>query len=81
MHAFLIRITIKTIQIYQKTISSDHGAGKYIKPHHRCIFYPSCSQYMIDAIEKKGLLIGITKGVYRILRCNPFNKGGVDLIE
>ena len=81
MRAFFIRGIIGIILIYQKTLSSDHGAGKYIKPHHRCIFYPSCSQYMIDAIEKRGLFVGITKGLYRILRCNPFNKGGVDLAD
>lgn len=42
-----------------------------------CLFIPSCSNYMILAIEKYGLIKGITKGVKRILRCVPPN-GGVD---
>ena len=43
-----------------------------------CRFQPTCSQYMIEAIEKKGLLRGVLKGVWRILRCNPLFPGGYD---
>ena len=43
-----------------------------------CRFYPSCSVYTIDAIEKDGLFIGMIKGIKRVLRCNPFSKGGYD---
>lgn len=44
----------------------------------RCRFYPSCSQYMIQAIEKHGLLRGTLMGTKRILRCHPWNDGGYD---
>jgi len=44
-----------------------------------CRFYPSCSDYTVLVIKKYGLLKGFKKGVWRILRCNSFNKGGVDL--
>ncbi len=43
-----------------------------------CRFYPTCSNYMILAIEKYGVLKGFIKGIFRILRCNPFSKGGID---
>lgn len=43
-----------------------------------CKYHPSCSTYMIQAIEKYGCIKGIFKGIIRILRCNPFSKGGYD---
>lgn len=43
-----------------------------------CRYYPSCSDYAIDAISRDGLLKGCGKGVWRILRCNPWSQGGVD---
>ena len=43
-----------------------------------CRFYPSCSQYTIEAVEKYGALKGISKGMKRILHCHPFSKGGYD---
>lgn len=46
-----------------------------------CRFYPSCSQYAIDAISKYGAFKGIGMAVWRILRCNPFNKGGYDPVK
>ncbi len=44
-----------------------------------CRFYPSCSSYAHQAVEKYGTLKGLQKGFLRILKCNPFNKGGIDL--
>ncbi len=44
-----------------------------------CRFYPTCSVYAELAINKYGLTIGGARAVWRILRCNPFNKGGIDL--
>ena len=46
----------------------------------RCRFYPSCSQYAKDAVLKHGLLRGISLAVRRIVRCNPWNPGGVDFV-
>jgi len=46
-----------------------------------CRFYPSCSQYAIEAIEKYGAFKGGIMTTYRILRCNPFNKGGYDPVK
>ena len=43
-----------------------------------CRFEPSCSQYFIEAVQKYGPLKGTLKGIWRILRCNPWNPGGYD---
>jgi len=43
-----------------------------------CRFAPTCSQYMIEAIEKYGIVKGIFKGIVRILKCHPFHPGGID---
>ncbi len=54
---------------------------KYLSPLKRyptCRFIPTCSEYAILAIEKYGLWKGGIKAIYRLLRCHPFCKGGVD---
>ena len=48
---------------------------------NRCIYTPSCSSYTYQAIEKYGIFRGIIKGFLRILRCNPFAKGGFDPVK
>lgn len=67
------------IKLYQKTISPDHGLPRYAFPHGYCRFFPSCSEYGYQVIKKRGLVIGLPKTLWRILRCNPWGKGGVDL--
>lgn len=53
---------------------------KHISPHlpRACIYTPTCSEYCIEAIERFGVLKGGALTVKRILRCNPFMKGGLD---
>ena len=67
------------IRLYQKTFSPDHGPLKRLFPNGYCRFYPSCSEYGHLAIKKHGLALGLPKTLWRILRCNPWSKGGVDL--
>lgn len=69
------------IRIYQKTLSPDHGPLKTLFPHGYCRFQPSCSEYTYQAIEKYGMIKGTIMGSWRILRCNPFNKGGEDPVK
>jgi putative membrane protein insertion efficiency factor len=45
----------------------------------QCRFYPSCSEYAEMAIESKGVLRGSAKTFYRVLRCHPLSRGGVDM--
>ncbi len=56
---------------------------KNISPLKRpcCRFYPSCSQYALEALEKYGVLRGGFMAIKRILRCNPLNEGGYDPVK
>ena len=45
---------------------------------HTPVYYPTCSQYTLECINNYGALAGIAMGMWRILRCNPFSKGGYD---
>jgi len=46
-----------------------------------CRFVPTCSEYMIASLKKKGLFLGLLKGLWRIVRCNPFSPGGYDPVK
>jgi len=65
------RFLIAAIRFYQVCLSP-------LKMRCHCRFYPTCSQYAIEAIEKYGPWKGSLLAVWRILRCNPFSKGGYD---
>lgn len=71
-------VALLLILLYQKTISPDHGLLKAKYPYGFCRFYPTCSEYGFQVIQKRGLLVGVPLLVWRILRCNPWSKGGVD---
>jgi len=75
----LFLITI--ISLYQKTISPDHGSFGRFYSNGFCRYYPSCSQYAKDALEKYGFFRGVALSFWRLLRCNPWSKGGVDMVE
>ena len=65
------KLCIWMISMYQKYISP-------IKPYGHCKYYPTCSNYAIEAYKKYGFFKGTVLAVWRILRCNPFSKGGYD---
>ncbi|MFA6023835.1 MAG: membrane protein insertion efficiency factor YidD [Candidatus Gracilibacteria bacterium] len=67
------------IRLYQVTLSPDHSWLRHIFPGGFCRFTPSCSAYTHEAIGKYGAIRGSLKGLWRILRCNPWSKGGLDL--
>ena len=70
------KILVKLIMWYQKTISVWLDS-KNIK----CKYYPTCSEYTKQAIEKYGVVKGVMLGMWRIIRCNPFSKGGYDPLK
>lgn len=72
---------VRLIKIYQKTLSPDHGPIKIFYPHGYCRFYPTCSEYGVDAVSKYGIFKGGIMTTYRVLRCNPWNKGGHDPVK
>ncbi len=63
-------LLILLVRGYQWTLSPFIG--------RQCRFYPTCSQYFIDAVHKHGALLGSVRGVLRICRCHPFHPGGYD---
>ncbi|ADR18938.1 membrane protein insertion efficiency factor YidD [Calditerrivibrio nitroreducens] len=73
LHKILKKLLLEMINFYQMAISPFLG--------NNCRFYPSCSAYAKEAIEKKGVFKGILLSIWRILRCNPFNKGGIDHVK
>lgn len=48
---------------------------------HSCRYNPTCSQYMLDAVKKKGFIKGTLLGVWRVLRCNPWGGDGYDPVD
>ncbi len=63
----------KLILFYKKYVSSSIHAG--------CRYTPTCSVYMLDSVEEYGVILGVLKGIARILRCNPLSKGGFDPVK
>ncbi len=74
-------LAVGLINIYQKTISFDHGLLKIFYPYGFCRFTPSCSQYSKEAIMKYGVIKGGFMASHRVIRCNPWNKGGYDPVK
>ena len=67
------KVSVFLIKLYKKTLSPMLEVLGF-----HCKYYPTCSQYTKQAIEKYGILKGGFLGIKRILRCNPFSKGGYD---
>ncbi|MCC4412680.1 membrane protein insertion efficiency factor YidD [Limosilactobacillus reuteri] len=66
----MVRILCDLIRWYQQGVSAQ-------RPFRVCRFTPSCSQYMLEALQRFGLK-GILLGSWRLLRCQPFSRGGYD---
>jgi putative membrane protein insertion efficiency factor len=64
------RLVIGLVRLYQITLSPIVG--------RQCRFHPTCSNYMILAVKKYGVVIGVIKGVWRVCKCHPFHAGGID---
>jgi uncharacterized protein len=68
-----MQLALTALRIYKRWISPAIPSA--------CRFYPTCSEYMMEAIERHGVLRGIGMGVRRLLRCHPFHQGGVDPVR
>ncbi|MFH1854876.1 MAG: membrane protein insertion efficiency factor YidD [bacterium] len=75
------KIAVFLITAYQYTLSLDHGPLRVLFPMGFCRFHPSCSEYGKQAIDKYGVFRGSWLAVWRIMRCNPWNKGGDDPVH
>jgi len=74
------KLFVRIIELYQKTLSPDHGFLRHRYPAGYCKYTPTCSEYCKQSILKYGVLKGGVKGAWRVLRCNPWSKGGVDRV-
>lgn len=70
LNRLVVRSLILLVRLYQIAISPFLG--------NNCRFYPSCSSYMIEAIQVHGVFKGLYLGTRRILRCHPYSDGGLD---
>ncbi|MGB9867514.1 MAG: membrane protein insertion efficiency factor YidD [Bacillota bacterium] len=68
-----VRVAVGAIRAYQELLSP------LKKPC--CRYYPSCSRYAVDALEKYGIVRGSAMALWRVLRCNPFSRGGYDPVK
>lgn len=81
MHLFGQKILLTLIKGYQISLSPDHSWCKTKYPYGWCRFYPSCSQYAYDSIQKHGASYGIILALGRLLKCHPWHRGGYDLVK
>lgn len=68
----MVRMLVLVVKVYQVTISQLFTGS--------CRFVPSCSQYAIEALERHGAVRGMWLSVCRLLRCQPFFRGGLDQV-
>jgi putative membrane protein insertion efficiency factor len=66
-------LIVLLLRFYQRWISPAFG--------QRCRYYPSCSEYAVQAVQRFGILRGLTLAAWRLLRCNPWSRGGVDPVD
>ena len=71
LHRLLVAIVLLPVRFYRRVLSP-------MKRMPTCKFLPTCSEYAVEAVEKRGIVVGTTLAVWRVLRCNPFGKGGYD---
>ena len=69
----LRKVVVAPIRLYQLLLSPMLG--------ERCKYYPSCSEYAVQAVTRYGILRGLVLAGWRLLRCNPWSRGGFDPVE
>ncbi len=77
----LKRLFLSFITYYQSIWSPDHSPRKQYYPYGYCRFTPTCSEYSYQAIDKYGIVKGGILSLWRIVRCNPLSKGGLDPVK
>ena len=70
----LTRLLLAPIRFYRRYLSR-------LKPTPTCRFLPTCSEYALEAIERRGPIVGLAKAMWRVARCNPLCRGGYDPVE
>jgi putative membrane protein insertion efficiency factor len=65
---------VALVRFYRRVVSP-------LKRVPSCRFLPTCSEYCIEAVEKRGVVVGLGKATWRLLRCNPLFAGGYDPVD
>lgn len=78
MIEILRKFLVATLELYQKTLSPDHGWLRAKHPYGFCKFYPSCSQYSKECFEKLALFKALLLSINRVGRCHPWAKPQID---
>ncbi|HEY4238461.1 MAG TPA: membrane protein insertion efficiency factor YidD [Kofleriaceae bacterium] len=73
LHRFLVWLALVPVHLYRLVLSP-------LKGRPTCRFLPTCSEYAVDALRQRGIFVGGALAAWRILRCNPFFKGGLDQV-
>lgn len=74
VHAVLVWMVLLPVTMYRRVLSP-------MKRTPTCRFLPTCSEYAIEAVRKRGIVVGGALATWRILRCNPLFPGGYDPVE
>jgi len=67
-------LVLAPVRLYRRLLSG-------LKPAPTCRFLPTCSEYAIEAVERRGVVVGVAKATWRLLRCHPFCRGGYDPVD
>lgn len=71
IHRILLAIVLAPVRFYRRVLSP-------LKRTPSCRFLPTCSEYAIEAVQKRGIVVGIGLSAWRVLRCNPLCRAGYD---
>jgi putative membrane protein insertion efficiency factor len=71
VYSALVWVVLLPVHVYRVALSP-------LKRAPTCKYFPTCSEYALDAVRQRGILLGIALAVWRILRCNPLSRGGYD---
>jgi putative membrane protein insertion efficiency factor len=73
LSALAVRAVLAPVHFYRRVLSPLKGPT--------CRFLPTCSDYAIEAVQRRGVMMGLLKALWRIVRCNPLFRGGHDPVE
>lgn len=74
IHSFLVTIVLSPVMFYRRVLSP-------MKRAPTCRYLPTCSEYAVDAVKQRGIVVGIALAIWRVLRCQPFATGGYDPVR
>ena len=71
LHRLLVRVVLLPVVVYRRVLSP-------LKRTPTCRYLPTCSEYAVEAVSSRGIIVGSGLAVWRVLRCNPLLRGGYD---